>query len=490
MQPTLPPLEDLIAYLQADDVQHRRQAAIALSQQRDERVVQPLFAALKDPDSTVRANAAAGLGTNKVQDAVQPLIALLRDEEDIVRERAATALAQIGAGEAIEPLLDALDDSGTWARNRIIYVLGASKDARAVEPLITLLDDDDATTQGVAAWALGAIGDMRAREPLRGLLRDEASSVRGNAAWALGELEDATVIADLMPLLDDDDAEVRGKTAWALGSLGEIAGDTQMQPKLIALLDDYGEVDNASAHIYVSQYAAEALMQLGTDEAIAAVEAWKPQAREKLLPRRILDLIRAMQHRDLQTREAIMGELQEIGAPAVEPLINALQNATHERVRQGAAQALGLLNDKRGVHTLITALADDDIGVWSQAVAALANLGDLAEKPLRPMLSSKKPRVKQGAAIAMWRIKREERAFKTLLQCLQDEDVVVRGSAITSLWKQPDERAVATLQIQLQNEDVGGMMARYILQALDTIGGPMATATVANYVAQHRDKLK
>jgi HEAT repeat protein len=70
-----------------------------------------------------------------------------------------------------------------------------------------------------------------------------------------------------------------------------------------------------------------------------------------------------------------------------------------------------------------------------------------------------------------------------LLQALQDEELVVRGSAITSLWMQPDERAIATLQIRLQVEE--GMMAKYILQALQTIGTPAAQATIAHWLAEN-----
>lgn len=490
MQPSQINIDEWLKWLQSDDPQQRRDAAIALARAKDERVIAPLVAALSDRDSTVRANAAAGLGHNNAQSAVDALIALLRDDDDLVRERAATALAQLGAGQAIDPLLAALDDSGTWARNRMIYVLGASGDARAVEPLITLLDHEEASTQGVAAWALGAIGDVSALTPLIGLLRDPVASVRGNAAWALGELGDGEAIAVLLPLLGDEAPEVRGKTAWALGTLGELTGATTMVEPLLPLLEDYTEIPNDSAHLYVAQYAAEALSQIGSDAALAAVEAWKPSARQKLLPRRIAGLIRALQHQDLQTREAVMQQLQEIGTPAVEPLMVALQQSPHERIRQGAAQALGLLGDSRATYTLTLGLADDDVGVWSQAVAALAQLGDKAKKALRPLLRSKEPRVQQGAALVLWRIKREERAFKLLLQALQDDDLVVRGSAITSLWRQPDERAVATLQIQLQEEEPGGMMARYILQALDTIGGPVATATVANYLAEHQDELR
>jgi HEAT repeat protein len=482
-------IETLIHHLQGENVQERQQAAIELSRLKNDYLIDPLLDALHDSDSTVRANIAIGLGFNKAQDAVEPLITLLKDREDIVRERAASALAQIGDMRAIEPLIDALDDSGIWAKNRIIYVLGASKAVQAVEPLIVLLDSDDISTQGVAAWALGAIGDLRAFDPLLGLLDDPNYSVRGNAAFAMGELGQEESIPHLIELLKDSSPEVRGKTAWALGNLGEMTGNTMMLDALYPLLEDYGEIVNESEHLFVCQYAAEALSQIGTDQALAAVEAWKPFAREKLLPRRIQDLIRALQHRDLETRERIFQELQAIGSQTVEPLIEALGTHENIRVRQGAAQALGLLDDKRAVNPLMMALNDPDSGVWSQATAALGKMGENAEKLLRKYLYDKKNGLRFGSAIALWRIKGEEKAFTTVLQAIQHQDVVIRGSAITSLWMQPDERAVATLQIQLQKEETGGMMAKYILHALETIGSSMATATVANYLAENRERL-
>ncbi|MGJ3238713.1 MAG: HEAT repeat domain-containing protein [Anaerolineae bacterium] len=480
-------IDTLFHYLESDRLEERQQAAIELGRVQDARVIAPLMQALNDPNSTVRANAASGLGINQAQEAVEALIARLHDDEDIVRERAATALAQIGNERAIPALIDAIDTSGTWARNRIIYVLGASKAAAAVEPLIVELDHAEESTQGVAAWALGAIGDPRALAPLTDLLKRSSDSVRGNVAYALGELGQVSSIDDLLPLLQDPAPEVRAKTAWALGNLGETNDETRMVAPLIALLEDYAEIRNESAHTFVCQYAAESLTQIGTDQALQAVEDWRPTARARLLPKRIADLIRAFQHKDPATRDTILQELQSIGQASVPALIEALQQHDHVRVRQGVAQALGMLEAREALHALIMAMADPDRGVWSQAVASLAKIG--ADKALRPALNSAREGVRLGAGLALWRIQREEKAFRILLTALQHEDVVIRGSAITSLWVQPDERAVATLQIQLQQEEVGGMMAKYILQALDTIGGGMAQATITNYLAQHRNQM-
>lgn len=476
----------LLSALRAEDPRARQEAAIALSQVRDARAIAPLLAALEDEDATVRVNAAAGLGLNRAGEALGPLLAHLRsDAHELVRERAATALAQIGDASVIEPLIDALDDPSTWVRNRVIYVLGASRDARAVEPLVLLLDHREPSTQSVAAWALGSIGDGRAAEPLLELLRDGNASVRGNAAWALGELGDARAIDALIRLLKDREPEVRGKAAWALGMLGEASGRVEMVKPLIDALDDFSEVKGRAAHIFVAQYAAEALTQIGSEVALLAVEAWKPRARERLEPYRLKDLIEALGHLDAQRHEAAAEELVTLGAAAVPALSAALQNVRNLRQRQQAARVLGLIGDARAVKPLLAALEDRDAGVWSQATGALARIPDAAEV-LRHALHHASQRTRYGAAIALWRQTRSEEAFQPLLAAMLDEELLVRSSAITSLWQQPDERALATLQIVLaQEHDAQSMLARYALQALQAIGTPGAWVTIQHWLAEH-----
>ncbi|MAU10481.1 MAG: hypothetical protein CL607_11710 [Anaerolineaceae bacterium] len=487
MMPTdQPNIDTLLALLQGNDPSQRQQAAIALSSIKDERIIEPLLAALSDADSTVRANAATGLGTNKATQAVDTLIERLQqDEQDIVRERAAAALAQIGDERAIGPLIDALDDPANWVRNRVIYVLGASRDARAVDPLLELLDHDDVTTRSNAAWALGAIGDERALHPLLSLLQSKEASLRANGAWALGELAHPQAIEPVMALLRDASSEVRSKAAWALGSLGELTGDTQMVPALIALLEDYAEVaSQQSSHVFVCQYAAEALLQISTDDAQKAVEHWRPLAAEKLRPYQIKRLIGVFVQGDKQMVDAAVAQLAEIGPPAIPQLSEALQHKL-VKVRQPAVRALGQIARAEAGPALMMALADADPGVWSQAVAALVAIGKPIVPLLQPALNSKNLRVRNGAALALWRIQREAEAFQVVLAALSDEEMLVRSGALIALIQQPDERALATLQIRLNEEDE--VMARYVLQALNAIGNHAAMATIAHWLAHHQN---
>jgi len=190
-------------------------------------------------------------------------------------------------------------------------------------------------------------------------------------------------------------------------------------------------------------------------------------------------LIHRFQHPDAAIRREAVALLASVGAPAVPYLMEALR-ADSIPTRQHAAQALGQIADPLAVPPLIVALTDEDRGVWSQAVAALAQIG--VRDALRAALASSQPLVRWGVALALWRICREEAAFPYLLLALQSDDLLVRNSAVLSLWQQPDERALATLQIILTTED--SVLNRYILQALQHIGTPGAQATIAHWLSQ------
>ncbi|MCS6835606.1 MAG: HEAT repeat domain-containing protein [Anaerolineae bacterium] len=193
----------------------------------------------------------------------------------------------------------------------------------------------------------------------------------------------------------------------------------------------------------------------------------------------IYTLISRFQHPDRAVRRDAVRSLKRVGAPAVPYLVEALR-AESTPTRQHAAQALGQIADPLAVPPLLMALADEDSGVWSQAVAALAQIG--ARELLRSALSSSVTRVRWGASLALWRMRREEAAFPYLLLALQSDDLLVRNSAVLSLWQQPDDRALATLQIILTPED--SVINRYILQALQHIGTPGAQAAIAHWLSQ------
>jgi len=86
-------------------------------------------------------------------------------------------------------------------------------------------------------------------------------------------------------------------------------------------------------------------------------------------------VIRALNDSDWDVRSGAAEALGRIGEPAVEPLINALNNSDTTGVRVNAAQALGRIGDSRAVKPLERALNDADSRVRKSAAEALRRFG-------------------------------------------------------------------------------------------------------------------
>lgn len=135
---------------------------------------------------------------------------------------------------------------------------------------------------------------------------------------------------------------------------------------------------------------------------------------------------------------------------AVEPLIQALKDESFA-VRTAAAKALTPLRDPRAVAPLIEALRNDRENSV-QVEAALANMGPPAVEPLCAALQDKNVQVQRGAAFALGGI-RDARAVEPLIAMLHERDHWdVRATAANALGKLGDVRAVEPLNQALQDE--------------------------------------
>ena len=308
-------------------------------------------------------------------------------------------------------------------------------------------------------------------------LHQGAAPARREAATALASLPDPRIPPALLPLLTDPDPVLRANAASGLG----LNRSAEAVSALLPLLNDFTEVEDDSAHLCVAQYAAEALLQIGTDEARAAVEQWRPLARQKLMPHWVRAMTHALAHPEARQREEAVQALVREGHAVIPQMIAALDHP-QARVRQGAARVLGELGAAEAADRLLLALTDDDVGVWSQAAAALAKLPSAAPALKQALANTQRLRVKQGVAVALWRQERFEPAFHWLLIAMHDQEVVVRSSAVVSLWHQPDERALATLQALLTPQDT--VLNRYVVQALQSIGTPRALSMIQRWLQE------
>ena len=164
----------------------------------------------------------------------------LQDKNPKVRVNAAVALGRIGSVDAVPTLIQALQDENPMVRAASASTLGntgeKSKDAEPA--LIQLLQDQDVFVRVSAARALGQIGTPEA--------------IKG--------VEDA--VPSLIQELQDHDKWVLRNAARALGYVGKAAKDAV--PALIRLLQDQDK--------FVRTNAARALKQIGTPDAIKAVD--------------------------------------------------------------------------------------------------------------------------------------------------------------------------------------------------------------------------
>lgn len=134
----------------------------------------------------------------------------------------------------------------------------------------------------------------------------------------------------------------------------------------------------------------------------------------------------------------------------VEPLIAALKDQDSD-VRDDAAIALandaGTLDIEDARKPLIVALSDNDPGVRYEAAKALAGIGGGGAGAVEPLIAALKDQysdVREGAAIALGKIK-DARAVEPLIAALTDEDSGVRNNTAFALGGIGDKRAIEPL---------------------------------------------
>ena len=123
--------------------------------------------------------------------------------------------------------------------------------------------------------------------------------------------------------------------------------------------------------------------------------------------------------------------LARIGVPAIGPLVQALSHPD-EDVRWMAAIALGEIGDPQAIGPLVRLLGDPDRFVQSRAAFALGELGPEAVGPLMAALREGDPGTREGAARALGLIA-DTRGIEPLLGALGDPEETVRDAALSAL---------------------------------------------------------
>ena len=236
-----------------------------LGQLQDKRAVEPLIRLfLQNP--VLREETAAALAILGDSRAVSTLVKALEkgqipppDLADNGRAAVFRALGELQDEQAIEPLVAAF-----WRdlhlRTPILEALARFDDPRALQPLVDSLLSHDAERRRLAAEALQTIPSAQAVRPLVQAvtaLRDPGLSVRLQAIETLGGLPSTLAISPLIQVLCFENPDERWRAADALASRGAAA-----VPNLVTALGDSGKRTGVNAAIALWQIGAPALEPL------------------------------------------------------------------------------------------------------------------------------------------------------------------------------------------------------------------------------------
>lgn len=262
-------------------------------------------------------------------------------------------------------------------------------------------------TDPLKIFLLGRTKTNRAIPHLEQFLMNASSSrLRENALESLANLGSSSALVPLLRAMKDKVPAIRRMTAEVLGNIGhEVAVNS-----LVFALEDPDRT--------VPIKAAEALGKIATPTAIDALE-------------------KSFQNRDDSERwwsvAIALGKLDDRAAMAT--ILSALgDRSTSTRI--AAADALGEIGNRMAISALIEALGDKHEFVRTRAAYALATIGsDVAVQELIQALAHKTRRlVRESAAIALAEIGTPA-AEAALMSALEDKYEVVRMRAHQGLVK-------------------------------------------------------
>jgi HEAT repeat protein len=348
------------------------------------------------------------------QTEAKKLVAQLSDAA--LRERAIQDLLRLDA-DAVPALLDALQSRDL---NLIaLYEQILTRIPSATPALIKALTNGHPLVRARAAEVLGLRRDRSAVPALLGALKSEFYTVRARAAIALGQIGEKAAIPALFNTLKDPESDVRIAACLGLGCFKDPATFDELAN---LLLDD--------PQIEVRQAAAKAL---GETKHAAAIPFLMEALRDSYW---------------WYEREAAASDLltaiENMGAAAVEPLIEALRDR-EGAVRRYAALLLGRIGDPRAIEPLGMALYDLHHDVGKAAAEALARFGGSSFEVLVEALEHAEMWIRIHSIDVLPKIG-DSRVALVLLEMLNDPEREVKKHVIQAMGALKDARTLPALR--------------------------------------------
>lgn len=368
--------DELLANLQSIQPEERAVAVKKLSEQGRADDLVLFTRAAKDTASVVRAEAATALGQSQDSRVVDLLGELLGDPDETVQAKAAMALAQIKSDKAKAYLTVQYARRGRSTRHAIVEALKSANVPGAMASVVaaesqTLWDRNlKALTDGslpervAAAEELGKSGRVEAVNRLLPLIKDSHVILAAAAVRGLGHAGDPRAVEPIAALLDENFPELREAATESLLRLAD--------PKALPRLKEMALEKSAA-----SPLATQAIIALPpADDTNAALceLSLGASSEEALLA------ARAMRSR---------------GGCDVEQLIEKLGRRSDQLAALVALEGLGK-TAAPAAPKVIPLISSSDETMRLQAVKTAAELGDpAAVDPIRKVFDQELKRVEQ-----------------------------------------------------------------------------------------------
>ena len=296
--------------------------------------------------------------------ALVPLIKALIDQEPSVRWRAAEVLGKIRDRRTVPYLIPLLRDKEGEIRLSAVKALGEIRDIRAVFPLIDLLYDDyiifqditvtqgdyrDNSVKGSVIYALQKIGDTGSLPALKKMLHNENHPmIKVLLDEAVSYIEQSIEIEIFS--VKHDDISLSGED----GPLENIEKDEEIAVEEENIEEIFGSTDDMHGN-EKEPYAIEEVSEVIRDESIEYEddkynttrlpgEILEEELKKQEMENVIKEQIAKFESTCMFTRMDGVQTLEKIGKPAVELLVQALEDQNW-RIREGAAEALSSIGD-------------------------------------------------------------------------------------------------------------------------------------------------
>ena len=423
--------ELLIEQLEAEEIETRKAAVVALGRIGDPAAVPALVGAMTGDDelTIVAAGALGKIGDRRCFDA---LLEMLGRPDAAVRQASIAAINSLGHPEMAGRALALLEDPNPYVRESAVKIAGYFGYAECTDLLLERCRDADENVRRAAIEHITYLEDDRVVPTLVDALGNAPPRVRAAAAAALAQVDGPTALPHLLGALGDSDSWVRYFAARSIGKHGYVES-----------LDAIAAAANNDAASHVRIAAVDSLGQIEGPGAVAVltsfVESPDPDLARTALkslgnikhPDALPSLLEALRSPDARLR---IESLQALGARGSVEAITQMQWTAaadpDEQVAQAAIDALARLATTEAIDALVDLTADPKRREAS--VDALARLAEQKIEAIGNGLNHTQPSVRRAIVDALRRMKHPA-ASNVLSGALDDEDASVRLAAVNAL---------------------------------------------------------